>query len=129
MGNGALAIGPKLPRPSSTLPNPFPNPRLPRHLQPHRRLWIGIANLPCGHPNSGAPCVHGASPCGDLDERSRKICPLAPRSHTSTPIIIRPELSLYTGLTETQRQAVDTLFAEQALAACQPRTAVKALGH
>ena len=43
--------------------------------------------------------------------------------------MIRPELSPYTGLTETQRQAVDTLFAEQALAACQPRTAVKALGH
>jgi hypothetical protein len=30
--------------------------------------------------------------------------------------------SLYTGLTETQRQAVNTLFAEQASAACQPRT-------
>ena len=30
--------------------------------------------------------------------------------------------SLYTGLTETPQQPVDTLLAEQASAACQPRT-------
>jgi len=48
--------------------------------------------------------------------------PIAP----STPITLEHGAtvldSLYTGLTETQRQAVDTLFAEQALAACHPRT-------
>ena len=30
--------------------------------------------------------------------------------------------SLYTGLTETQRQAVDKLFAQRASDACEPRT-------
>src|SRR6516225_4815582 len=58
-----------------------------------------------------------ASPCGDLDERSRKICPLAPRSHASTPITLEHGAtvldSLYTDFTETQRQAVDTLFASR----------------